>query len=133
MSIAKPTPRAPQGIRARHARTCRSREGERCSCRPSWEAFVFLKREGRKLRKTFPTLAAAKAWRADAITAANRGRLRAPTQMTVRAAAESFLVGARDGSIPTRSGGRYKPAVRGYERGLKLRILPALGTHDSPR
>ena len=34
----------------------------------------------------------------------------------------------RDGSIPTRSGGRYKPAaIRGYERGLRLRVLPELG------
>jgi integrase len=32
------------------------------------------------------------------------------------------------GTIPTRSGSRYKPsAIRSYERALKLRILPALG------
>lgn len=118
----------PQGIRARHSRACRSQAGERCNCRPSWEAFVFLKREDRKLRKSFPTLAAAKSWRADATAAANRGKLRSPTHATVLQAAEEFLAGARDGSIPTRSGDRYKPAsIRGYERGLRLRVLPALG------
>jgi hypothetical protein len=120
--------RAPQGIRARHSRSCRSRRGGMCSCRPSYEAFVYLKREGRKVRKTFPTLAAAKAWRADATHAANRGRLRAPTALTVRQAADEFMAGARDGSIPNRSGRGYKPAtLRGYDRCLRERILPAVG------
>jgi integrase len=127
MSTAKAT-RAPQGIRARHSGACRSQAGERCNCRPAWEAFVFLKREGRKLRKTFPTLAAAKSWRADAMAAANRGKLRSPTHTTLAQAAEEFLAGARDGTIPTRSGDRYKPAsIRGYAQALRLRVLPALG------
>ena len=55
----------PTGIRARHSRTCGVVEGGRCNCRPSYEAFVFSQRDGRKIRKTFQTLAAAKAWRAD--------------------------------------------------------------------
>ena len=119
---------AAQGVRKRHARACRGNDGGRCNCRPSWEAFVYLKREGRKLRKTFATEAAAKAWRTDAVAAAGRGKLRSPTRMTVREAADAFIAGARDGSIPTRSGGRYKPAaIRGYERGLNLRVLPDLG------
>jgi integrase len=119
---------AAQGIRTRHSRSCRSRGGERCNCRPSYEASVYLKRENRKLRKSFPTQAAAKAWRADALAAASRGRLRAPTTTTVRRAAEELLAGMRDGSIPTRSGGLYKPAaIRGYERALRLRLLPELG------
>jgi integrase len=34
----------------------------------------------------------------------------------------------RDGTIPTRSGGRYKPSVvRSYADALRLRLLPALG------
>ena len=115
-------------MRPRHSRSCRSRAGERCNCRPAWEAFVYLKREGKKLRKTFATQAAAKAWRADAIAAANRGKLRSPTQTTLRQAADAFITGARDGSIPNRSGRRYKPAtIRGYERALRLRVLPELG------
>lgn len=56
------------------------------------------------------------------------GKLRAPTSMTVRQAAEAFMAGARDGSIPTASGARYKPAtLRGYRVGLDKRLLPALG------
>jgi Phage integrase, N-terminal SAM-like domain len=42
--------------------------------------------------------------------------------------AEAFLAGARDGSIPTASGARYKPAtLRGYRVGLQKRVPPALG------
>jgi integrase len=116
------------GIRQRHSRACRSRDGARCNCKPSYEAWVYLKREDRKVRKTFPTLAAAKTWRTDALRASNRGQLRAPTALTVRQAAEELIGGMRDGSIPTRSGSRYKPsAVRSYDEALRLRILPALG------
>lgn len=126
MSSRQPT-RSPEGIRVRHSRSCRSVEGGRCSCSPSYEGWVYLKREDRKLRKSFPTLAAAKAWRADAVAAANRGKLRGPVQTTVRDAAAEFLRGARDGSIPNRAGHRYKPAaLRGYERGLR-RIDDAIG------
>src|SRR4051812_21135075 len=106
MSSRQPT-RSPEGIRVRHSRSCRSRDGGRCSCTPSYEAWVFLKRVNRKLRKTFPTLAAAKSWRADAVAAANRGKLRGPVQTTLREAAAAFIGGARRGEIPTRSGGRY--------------------------
>lgn len=111
----------------RHSRSCRSREGKRCDCRPSWEAWAYSKRDD-KIRRTFPTLAAAKAWRADALNALNRGRLRAPTPLTLNRAAAEFLAGARDGSTPNRSGHTYKPAaLRGYERSLRERIVPMLG------
>ncbi|MEA2199443.1 MAG: hypothetical protein QOI89_39 [Solirubrobacteraceae bacterium] len=127
MSTRKPT-RTPQGIRPRHSRSCRSRDGGGCNCRPAWESSVYLKREGRKLRKTFATQAEAKSWRADKVAAANRGQLRAPSAITVRQAADEFLAGARDGSIPTSARGRYKPGtIRGYAEALRLRLLPALG------
>ena len=119
------------GIRARHSRDCASRKGGRCACSPSFEAWVWSKRDKRKIRKTFSgkgSRDAAKAWRTDALHALNRGRLRAPAPTTVRQAADELLAGIRDGAIPTRSGGRYKPAaIRGYERALRLRILPELG------
>ncbi len=91
-------------------------------------ASIYSKRDGKKIRKAFPTRAAAKAWREDKLGAVKRGELRAPTATTVRQAAEAFLAGARDGSIPTASGARYKPAtLRGYRVGLDKRVLPALG------
>jgi integrase len=89
---------------------------------------VYLQRDGKKIRQNFPTRAAAKAWREDKLGAVKRGELRVPTSTTVREAAAAFIDGVRDGSIPTRTGRRYKPAtVRGYEEALNLRVLPALG------
>lgn len=89
---------------------------------------MFLRREGRKVRKTFSSQGAAKAWRSDALRAASRGELRTPTPLTVRQAAEELLAGMRDGSIPTRSRTSYKPAtIRSYAEALRLRIMPALG------
>src|SRR5215218_2251572 len=119
-----------EGIRARHARFCRHASGK-CNCTPSFEAFVYSRRDDKKIRRSFSgkgALAAAKAWRVDAGNALNRGRLRAPTQTTLREAAEEWLEGAKSGAIPNRAGQRYKPAAwRGYERSLNLRILPELG------
>ena len=69
-----------------------------------------------------------KGWRADAEGAVRRRTLRAPTSTTVAEAAEAWLEGARKGTVRNRSGDRYKPsALRGYERSLRLRVIPALG------
>ncbi len=115
------------GVRTRHARSCSAPVG-RCTCKPSYEAWVYSKRDGRKLRKTFPTLAAAKAWRVDATSAVNKGRLRAPQPTTLREAAEAWLAGARSGAIQTRSGRPYKPsAIRSYETSLRKHVLDDLG------
>jgi hypothetical protein len=46
------------GIRQRHGNRC---TGGRCKC--PYEASVFSSRDGKKIRKTFPTMAAVKAWR----------------------------------------------------------------------
>ncbi len=93
-----------------------------------YEAFVYSKRDHKKIRKTFPTQAAAKAWREDAKPAVRKNAMRAPTSTTLREAADAWLEGARAGLIrPTRSGEPYKPsAIRNYEQGLRLRVLPEL-------
>jgi integrase len=112
------------GIRQRHGRRCR---GGRCQC--SWEAFVYSKRDRKKVRKSFPTQAAAKAWRNETGVAAQRQLLRSPTAITVGQAAEEWLQGARRGVIRTRAGDRYKPAtLRAYETGWRLRVKPVLGS-----
>jgi len=116
------------GIRARHGRSCRSRQGERCNCKPSYEAFVWSKRDGRKIRRTFQELAEARTWRADAESAVRKRTLRAPSKVTIAEAAGDWLEGARKGTVRTRSGDRYKPsAIRGYEAALRLRVLPEFG------
>jgi hypothetical protein len=55
-----------EGIQVRHSRSCTSRVGAKCSCEPSYQAHVWSKRDGKRIRKTFPTLAAARSWRTDA-------------------------------------------------------------------
>ena len=118
------------GVRARHSRSCATSHGkERCNCSPSYEAFVFSGRDGRKLRKTFPTLAAARAWRHDAAVSVRKGTLRAPIPTTVAEAAEVWLAGARDGAIRNRSGDEFKPStLHGYELSLRGHLLEQFGT-----
>jgi integrase len=54
--------------------------------------------------------------------------MRAPSRVTLREAADDWHVGAKAGTIRTRSGDLYKPsALRGYEASLRRRILPDLG------
>ncbi len=112
------------GVRQRHSSKCARKKG--CKC--PWQAEVYSKRDGKKIRKAFPSQAAAVAWRDDAKAAVRKQTMRAPTAITLRRAAGELLAGMRDGSIPTRSGTRYKPAtIRGYAEALDRRILPELG------
>ena len=116
------------GITRRHSRRCRSRTGSRCNCEPSYEAFVFSKREGKKIRRTFRREAEARSWRADALAALDKGGLRAAKPTTIRQAWEGWYEGAKTGAIRNRSGDRYKPSsLRDYERNVRLRLLPELG------
>src|SRR5690349_16757980 len=93
-----------------------------------YKAQVWSARESRRISKTFPTLAAAKAWRQDAQVALREGRMQAPSSTTLRRAADDWLDGARQGSIRNRSGDVYKPsAIRTYDQALRLRVLDRLG------
>lgn len=117
-----------EGIRKLHSVGCAARGGGRCSCRAGYEASVFSARDAKKVRRTFPTLAAAKAWRVDALAGVRRGSVRAQRPTTVREAAEQLVAGMRSGSVRTRSGDVYKPsAVRSYEAALRLYVVPELG------
>jgi integrase len=127
-SSEKPTP----GIEVRHGRGCPATTGGACGCEPTYRAWAYDRRgndgKGGKVRKTFPTLAAAKAWRADAVGEVRRGKLRAAPAVTLREVADRWLEGASDGTIRNRSGDVYKPSVlRGYKQALRDRILPELG------
>jgi integrase len=116
------------GIVTRHSRACRSRTGRRCSCKPTYQAQVWSNRDRARLRKTFPTAAAARAWRQDAQVALREGKLRASSSGTLREAADAFLTGTRSGAVCNRSGDPYKPAaIRAYAAALENRVLPALG------
>lgn len=118
-----------KGVEVSHSRSCPARDGGACRCQPSYRGHVWDNRSGKRIRSCwFPTLAQARNWRQDALVALRRGTLRAPTQVTVAEAAQEFIEGARAGSILSRKGTRYSPAsVRGYERGLRLHVLPTFG------
>jgi integrase len=121
------TKRKAGSIRARHTRTCTAPE-DACSCRPSYEASVRDKRSGKKVRATFATEGEAEKWVRARLHEKDEGRLRTPSAVTLRAAAEAWLKGADAGQIRTRSGDVYKPSVlRGYRSSLERRILDDLG------
>jgi integrase len=116
------------GIRVRHGKLCPSRSGSACRCRTTYQANVWSAREGKRLFKTFASLAEAKAWRSEAQVALRKGTMRAGSSGTLRAAAEAWLEGVKGGAIRNRSGHAYKPsAIRGYEAALVARVLPQLG------
>jgi integrase len=122
------------GIYVRHSRSCKSRDGGKCNCEPSFEPWVYSKRDGKKIRgrerdgQPFKTLAAAKGWRIDALKGVKDRRLRAPSAVTLRQEVDEWLEGAREGRILNKRERPYKPAViRNYELALRLRVLPVLG------
>jgi integrase len=115
------------GIEVRHKKACASRDSGRCNCQPTYQASVWSARESKRIRKTFPTLADARAWRSETQTGVRRGTLRAPAHTVGEAAAE-LVAGMKTGRVRTRSGDVYKPsAIRSYEAALRDHIVPCLG------
>lgn len=120
--------RAP-GIVERHARACASRDGRRCTCTPSYEAWVWSRSDGRKIRRAFPTAAAARGWRRDALSDVARGRMRAPTPATIADEAAAWVTRAEEGKALARGGRPFKPSVlRTYRRDLDRYVAPLLGS-----
>jgi len=124
MSTAKPIP----GIDVRHRKSCPGPRTDGRCCKPGYRAEAYDHRAAKKIRRTFPTLAAAKRWRQDAIVDARNGDLRAQRTATVRQAADEWLAAAESGVVTNRSGDKYKPsALRSYRDSLRLRVLDELG------
>src|SRR5579885_1012260 len=96
------------GISVRHSRYCPSLDGGQCTagrrtgnpCRLQYRAEVYDPRTRAKIRETFPTLDAAKKWRAGKVGDASRGIPIAPVRKSLREAAEEWLAGA-EASPPT--------------------------------
>lgn len=117
------------GIETRHARSCRQRQGGRCNCEPTYRVRLWDGQRQQRIVKPFQSYAEAQGWRKDALISLRRGRTPDTGSDTLQAAADSWLEGARQGVIRTRSGDPYKPAaIRSYEASLRLRVLPELGT-----
>ncbi len=123
----------PDGISARHRRGC-PRAGQsdwKCRCPPRYQVQVWSRRDQRRLSRTFPRLAAAKAWKRDAEQALAAGEMVAGTSgQTIRQAGEAMIAAMRSGVVRTRSGRTYKPsAIRTFESNLALHVYPALGPY----
>jgi integrase len=122
----KPNP----GVRRRHTDGCpaKSDEDARCRCNAGYEASVYDKHARRKIRRTFPTAAAARAWRSEAEQGVRRGTLRAAEPVTINEAADDLLAGMKSGAVRNRSGDKYKPsAIRSYRESLDLHVRHDLG------
>src|SRR5215210_4742361 len=116
------------GLQECHSRSCAIGDSGRCNCKPSYQAWVRDPRSGQRMSHRCASKAEAKAWREDHLVGLRKGTVRAPTRTTLAEAAEGWLEGVKAGTIRNRSGDFYKPsAVRGYERALRLRVLPHLG------
>lgn len=117
-----------KGITVRHSRRCASGADGRCDCKPRYQAEVYDKTTGKRIRNTLPNKTAAKNWRQDTYAALRRGDLTTEEGPTLQVAVDSWLDGARAGTITNRSGDVFKPsAVRHYEKNLRLRVLDTLG------
>jgi hypothetical protein len=115
-------------IRVRHRNGCADFDGGNCNCKPAFEAWVFDKRTERKIRKTFPTLAAAKSWRQDALPAMRKRTMAAPSRLTLREAAEQWCTAIERGEVLSRKRTPYKPSTaRGYRRDFDKYVLDELG------
>src|SRR5215218_1750615 len=116
------------GIEVRHKKVCASRDGRRCNCQPTYQASVWSARETKRIRKTFQTLAEARAWSSETQTGVRRGTLRAPAHTTVQDAADELIAGMKSGRVRNRSGDLYKPsAIRSYEAALRDHVVPRIG------
>ncbi len=112
-----------EGIVKRHSKRCPVHEGKRCRCDGGFEAWVYLVREKRKVRKTFARESEARSWRAEAQSAASKGGLRpvAYDKRTLYDALVGFVAGMEAGTIRPKGRERYKPnTIRSYERAIRL-------------
>jgi integrase len=105
--------RAPTGI---------SKRGE------SWQAWIYDRRSKKKVYKTFPSQAAAKAWRAGATVSVSNGTMRAPTNQTLRDAGEEWIAKCEAGEVLSRKRQPFKPStIRGYKSDLAEYVYDELG------
>jgi integrase len=97
--------------------------------RSQYRGSAYDRRTKRKLRGPWSyNLAEARSWRIDALAKLQDGLMSGNRGPTVREAAEQFITGMKAGTIRNRSGRLYKPsAIRGYERELHNRVIPAFG------
>jgi tetratricopeptide (TPR) repeat protein len=101
----------PEGIIARHQLHCASATGASCDCRPSYQAQAYSPRDRRTIRKTFRSLADARAWRVDTKSALRAGTIRAPTRSLLETGANLW----RKAGAETRTAPGYNLANAEFE------------------
>ncbi len=117
-----------EGIEVRHATDCRSRDGGRCTRRPTYRASVWSTRDRKRIRKSLPTEAAAKAWRQDAAGAVRRGELRAIAAPRLADAMTELLAAMDARTFRTRGRRPFKPTTRrATEQTYRLRVADRFG------
>jgi integrase len=123
--------RPPTGIVVRHSsRKCPAHNGGSCKCPggPAYQAAVYSRAEDRKIRKTFPTLAEARSWRADSSVALRKGELHSPSKAVLRQAGEEWIEKAERGEALAKTRRPYKPStLRTYKHDLATYVYPDLG------
>jgi hypothetical protein len=93
-----------------------------------------VRKGGAVITRSFATLPAALAWRAQVLEAVTDGgevpppALAPARSLTVEDAARVLARGMVDGTVRTRTGTRYKPSVvRNYEEQLRTLVVPRIG------
>src|SRR5713101_7221064 len=122
---------ASPGIIERHGRSCATRRDSKCNCAPSYVAWVFDARLGKKRYKTFSGPRAkseAKSWRADALGAVKKGTLPTESKTTVEQECRAWIARLEAGEVRARGGKPYKPSVeRQYVADLNTYVVLAIG------
>lgn len=117
-----------QGIAVRHEKGCRTYEGGRCNCSPSYQARAWSNAAGREVRKSFKSKSEAKAWRARAMSGHADKLAGATTSPVLNVLAEHVFDEAEAGRLRNRSGREYKPSVvRSYRSAYNVHMADAIG------
>src|SRR5688572_30294280 len=103
-------PTTERNIEVYHQQDCRSRDGKRCSCRPSYTARVWDPvAQKRRKAKPVKSLAEAKRVRNELERAVESGVLAEPSSATFGSYAMEWLSKVERGQIRNRKGDIYKP------------------------
>ena len=134
---SEPKRKLPTGIRERHSRTCRSRDGGKCDCTPTVEASIYDARQSRelgrivKVRRTFTgrgALSAAKGWRRDASAQVERGEVKFERKVRLEDAVTEWLEKCERGEVRSRRRTPYSAStLRDYRSDLARFVMPTLG------
>jgi len=129
VGVPKDTRTRYQGVYARHQQRCRTKEGGRCNCKPSYYGIAYDRARRKHVgTRRQPTTEAARNARADLQARLDRGETPATRGVRLTEAREQFVKAAREGRALNKHGRRYKrKAIDLIEGRLKHDVEPRLG------